>query len=181
MKYETDKFENNLMSEYITLFDALRFHPIKLLEIGTAAGGSLLYFADFFCHPDSRMVGIDIHPPSITHPKIKLYRCDQNEILLLEQIAAEHQPFDIIIDDASHQAAETNRSFNALWGSVAIGGYYIIEDWAVGYWDTHRGMIEVITNLIQDTPRLSIESFNIKLQKNKAIAIFKRGHTGWQS
>ena len=41
--------------------------------------------------------------------------------------------FDAIIDDASHQYAETKASFETLFPFLRPGGAYIIEDWAWGH------------------------------------------------
>ena len=42
-------------------------------------------------------------------------------------------PIDLVIDDASHQLAETRASFNVVFPRVRAGGVYLIEDWAWGH------------------------------------------------
>lgn len=204
MKYESDKFKNGfLVCEYLSLLDPLRYKKITLLEIGIGKGGSLEFWADYFKNPESKIVGIDINLPKVEKIDIKVprvgievklpivfltkkkgfsknvivYECDQNDSLGLKNIAEKHGPFDIIIDDASHQKIETENCFNVLFDHVIPGGYYVIEDWASGYW-FYPGMVEVVTNIIHRAPQLKIEGMNIILTPQKSIAFFKKGDTG---
>src|SRR5271165_182452 len=111
---------------------------INLLELGIYRGGSLLQWRDFF--PNSQIVGLDLDPVAIDDPtgRIITYQGDQTDLGLLDRIAKECAPdgFDIIIDDASHIAALTKISFWHLFDNhLKRGGYYVIEDWRVSYWE----------------------------------------------
>ena len=45
--------------------------------------------------------------------------------------------FNIIIDDASHIAEATAATFKTLfYDHLQPGGFYAIEDWGTGYWDS---------------------------------------------
>jgi demethylmacrocin O-methyltransferase len=182
-KYNTDKIRNGLLDVYKNVFGNIRNKKISLLEIGVAKGGSVKFWADYFKHPESTIIGLDIALPNIFFPKkVIVYQCDQNNSEHLKEIAIKHGPFDIIIDDGSHLQKETMNCFNVLLDYVVAGGYYVIEDWAVGYSDKpkYKGMVNVITNIIENASRLKIEAFNVLLDYHKALAFFKKGTTGWK-
>ena len=50
------------------------------------------------------------------------------EALLAQVAAALPEAHVMVVDDASHQPAQTTRTFELLWPLVAPGGYYVIED-----------------------------------------------------
>ena len=184
MGYDTDKIANGLMENYKTLFSPLQHKKISILEIGILEGGSLLYWDNYFQHPGTVIVGLDLSLPSLEFSdRVKVFKCDQNDNKGLRTIAGEYGPFDIIIDDGSHFRKETENCFRELFAEVAIGGYYIIEDWAAGYWrdrPMYAGMVELINEIIARIPELSISESRVILEKNKALAFFRKGETGWQ-
>ncbi len=182
-KYDTDKFKNGLIDVYKDVFGNIRNKKISLLEIGVAQGGSIKFWADYFKHPESKIIGLDIALPNSSLPKkVIVYKCDQNDSKYLKQIAVTHGPFDIIIDDGSHRQKETMNCFNVLLDYVAVGGYYVIEDWAVGYFDDlrYKGMVNVITSIVEIAPKLKLEGLNIILDYHKALAFFRKGDVGWK-
>ena len=181
---DTDKFRTGLFQEYVKEFKALERRPITLLEIGICLGGSLFLWADFFKNRDSKIIGIDLRMPVERFPSnVVTYVCDQNDTRTLRQIAETHGPFDIVIDDGSHFAQETRNSFDILFPHVKAGGYYAIEDWAVGYWKDKKkgyiGMVDVVTEIIQRVPSLSISAFKVSLSPHHAFSLFQKGETGW--
>ncbi len=126
------------LNHYARHFEHLAERRINLLELGVYKGGSLLQWRDFF--QNSQIVGLDLDPVDIHDPtgRISVYRGDQRDLLLLDRIACEHAPdgFDIIIDDASHIAEFTKMSFWHLFDHhLKPGGYYVIEDWRISYWE----------------------------------------------
>jgi cephalosporin hydroxylase len=184
MNYETDKISSGLLSVYETLWKNLRGTTVKLLEIGVARGGSLRFWADFFS-PASQLVGVDLKlPKGVFPPNVKLVHGDQNDTAFLRRLGQEYGTFDLIIDDGSHFTRETRNCFAALWPHVAIDGWYVIEDWAVGYWkdsDTrYKGMVEVVTDIMRDAPAQRIIGFQISLKPGQAYAAFRKGIQGWQ-
>jgi demethylmacrocin O-methyltransferase len=176
MKYNTDKFTHGLIPHYERIFAPIKDKKIKLLEIGVLGGGSLKYWSDYFT--DSVVVGIDINLPSIVFPSNVIVRkCNQNDSVAIEALAEEFGGFDVIIDDGAHFKKETENCFNILWKHVAPGGYYVIEDWAVGYWrnqSRYVGMTETITSIVERTPELGIISSNV-IFNNHSIALFQKG------
>lgn len=183
MKITTDKQINKLTDDYERKFKFIKDKPITLLEIGILNGGSLIYWTNFFTNPQTKIIGIDINIPNINLPhNAFMVQCNQNDSDKLKSTAEHFGEIDVLIDDGAHSSKETINSFNCLWPYVKIGGYYIIEDWAVGYWDKpHKAMIEIINQIIRNAPELKISSFDIVLDKNKAIAFFQKGEKGWQN
>jgi cephalosporin hydroxylase len=174
-KFIFGKYKANLTGEYKSLFRHLKFKKIKLLELGVEWGGSLMFWSDFFLHPGTRMIGLDIKLPfGKTFPRrVTVAQCDQNDSVALKNIAEQYGPFDIIIDDASHFAKETENSFNTLLHYVKPGGYYIIEDWSVGYMGKEfAGMNDLIANIVSRAPHFDIESLRV-IYNNSTLAVFK--------
>lgn len=97
-------------------------------EIGVWQGESLRMWAALF--PLGRITGIDYQAQDRVWPEgtVQVISAQDNPDLpgLLE--AAGVVPLDLIVDDASHQPAQTTRTFELLWPLVAPGGYYVIED-----------------------------------------------------
>lgn len=177
--YYTDKFESGNMALYNDLFRVLDYTPISLLEIGMGMGGSMKYFNDFFKHKDSRFVGFDINRPQTKFDsRTTVHDCDQNDAEKMKRICHRHGPFDIIIDDGSHFAKETQHSFDVTYPSLKKGGYYVIEDFGAHYMGgPYQGMLDVVQNLMTHLPGLNIASYYIVHDKGKnSTAIFRKGY-----
>jgi hypothetical protein len=138
-RYDTDKSDEYLLS-YERCFKDLRTTPIALLEIGVHKGGSLLLWRDYFLK--GSIVGVDKYPPIELDDetgRIRLFQCDQVDTQRIDAIAGESGSagFHIIIDDASHLASLTAITFRTLfYKHLRPGGFYAIEDWGTGYWDS---------------------------------------------
>lgn len=121
----SDKQKHGLWKFYETNMEYLKNKKIRVLELGVFQGDSLLYMSNkMFLHKDTEIIGVDIlEPPLLNDSRIKCYKLSQTDNSLLDL-----GKFDVIIDDASHNAVLTQKSFNLLWGQVNKGGWYIIED-----------------------------------------------------
>jgi hypothetical protein len=136
-EYNTNKSQLYL-DNYERHFGCIADQDMTLFELGVDKGGSLLMWRDFF--RKGKIVGLDLKHIDIDDPtgRIQVYQGDQRDLNLLDRIATECAPegFDIIIDDASHIAEFTKISFWNLFDKyLKPSGYYVIEDWRVGYWD----------------------------------------------
>ena len=137
--YDTDK-GSAYLHDYDRKFAHLRESPVALLEVGIHRGGSLQLWRDYF--PSGTIVGFDLNPPasfSDDSGRIRILQCDQGNASALAQAAKSASPggFDIIIDDASHMGGLTAITFNTLfYDHLHPGGFYAIEDWGTGYWDS---------------------------------------------
>jgi cephalosporin hydroxylase len=116
---------------YKRLLAAMDPQPQRILEIGVKGGGSTAFWKALF--PQAAVVGLDLKlrpwlraDPA---PDGVIYReGDQADVGRLREIAAEHGPFDLIIDDGSHVAADQETTIRALLPRVRSGGFYVIED-----------------------------------------------------
>jgi cephalosporin hydroxylase len=192
--YQTDKIPNGLMSDYERIFAPFREQAVRVLEIGVYKGGSCKLWSDFFPHPQSQIIGLDLILPESDvsadiEPRIILKQCDQNDAAGLKAIAESFGPFDIVIDDGSHRYNETLNCIQVLLGYVRPGGYYVIEDWGVGYWkdrqhifgsENGNTMVTLITSIMQSIPDIPIAGYEIILDTHKCLAFFRKG-APWQS
>lgn len=143
--YWTDKGGNH---SYIPLYERhlrpLRHRQVTILEIGiggyqslTWGGASLRMWRDYFRHGEIH--GLDINRKAIHEPRIHVHCGSQADVEFLRSLAAEHGPFDVIIDDGSHVASHIRTSFTALFEHVRAGGWYVIEDMGTAYDPKHGG------------------------------------------
>jgi tetratricopeptide (TPR) repeat protein len=148
VKHGTDKWGPHFYTPlYHELFSRLRDRPIRLLEIGiggydfkTVGGASLAMWADYFTN--GQVTGIDISEKRLTlNPRIKLLQGSQNDPAFLKYVCDERVPFDIIIDDGSHNPKDVVASFQTLFPFLADGGSYLIEDMQTTFWPLHGGSI----------------------------------------
>ena len=113
--------------------------PITLLELGVHSGESLKTLATYF--KNGRIIGIDINDRGAdfsSYPNVTFVMADQRYGARLAEICATHAPdgLDVIIDDASHYGTWSLMSYNSLFPFLKPGGYYMVEDWGTGYWDS---------------------------------------------
>lgn len=112
---------------YLTYSDA----PYKIMEIGVQGGHSMQLWKTAF--PNAQIVGVDINPAC------KVYACnrvvieiaDQTNLGEMRSICAKYGPFDMIIDDGSHQSRDMRTTFCDLMPrdiALAPCGWYVVED-----------------------------------------------------
>lgn len=144
-RYGTDKSSlgHGYTTFYARHFKARRSAARMVLEIGvggvtsgrgyetTAGGQSLRMWRDYF--PKAIIVGIDIHPKTVSDDRIIFEQGDQSDQAFLAKLVSRYAPFDVVIDDGSHVGRDVNASFDGLWDAVNPGGFYVIEDLAVAY------------------------------------------------
>ena len=187
--YPTDKINNGMLPHYERILGRLRDQPVRVLDIGIAMGGSCLLWSDYFSNPDSRITGLDIRlPPRIMTydwSKIVLKICDQNDRKRLNEIATQFGPFDVIVDDGCHRYTETQTCYQELYKHLKPGGYYIIEDWSVGYWKdpegTYRGahgetMVGLVVDIIRDGTASGLVSCQV-IHGGYTLAFFEKSNS----
>ena len=151
--YDTDKGTNGYLGIYDERFRHLVDSEINLLELGIQRGGSLLMWRDYFRR--AVIAGLDCDAVTVddTTGRVHVYRGFQQDTAILDKIRVETAAdgFDIIIDDASHLAGPSRASFWHLFENhLKPGGVYVIEDWAVGYWDNWPDGKKYYLNLPRD-------------------------------
>jgi hypothetical protein len=104
----------------------------RVLEVGVAYGGSLEMWQDLF--PAGLVAGAD-QDPSCHWPDgtVRIVAAQESEDLADMARLASPQGWDLIVDDASHNGILSEVTFRMLWPLVKPGGWYVLEDWAVGY------------------------------------------------
>ncbi len=135
IKHGSDKLGSHVYTpHYNAVLQHLRDSPIRLLEIGIggydmkhAGGSSLRMWADYF--PYARIVGLDFHPKSFELPsRVRIEQGSQDDPAVLDRLMREHGPFDVVIDDGSHQPQHITTSFLNLYPGLTDNGIYIVED-----------------------------------------------------
>lgn len=121
-----DKDDAKLLT-YGHEFARLRNEAMTILEIGVKAGGSLRLWSRYFHR--ATIIGVDIRPVRVEGvPRARVVQGDQSDPAFVEQLAADHGPFGIVIDDGSHVPEHQIATFEALFPSVLSGGLYVCED-----------------------------------------------------
>jgi len=138
----TDKIEQGYLAPYFQLAAELPDDPV-VVEVGCAHGAGLALFRSLW--PAATLIGVDhLRPPELVRTiwdvRASLIVSDQADPALLTKILArlldrDRRP-DLIVDDASHDGPKTLGTWALLWPIVAPGGFYVVEDWFVGF-DTH--------------------------------------------
>ncbi len=121
-------------------FARFRDRPIRMLEIGVFGGGSLKMWQDYF-HPESTLVGIDINRACKAYEggNINIAIGSQDDEAFLRKLVRKFGPFDIILDDGSHQNRHILTSFEVLYPELCATGVYLIEDTHSSYLENFDG------------------------------------------
>lgn len=128
---------------YHAVMRPFRHKRIKLLEIGVLGGASLLAWRAFF--PRGRFIGCDIErKDAFAIGRITTRVADQSSSADLMKLCAEDGPFDIIIDDGSHQNAHQIFTFYEIFDHLTADGIYIIEDIQTSFWPGFFGGADII-------------------------------------
>lgn len=98
------------------------------LELGVYYGNGLITLREFL--PDTELIGIDISLECCnrTINNCSLYQSSQTDTTRLNEILSNHNPLDLVIDDASHEVDKSIETFNIIFPYVSSQGIYIIED-----------------------------------------------------
>ena len=139
MTWQTDKIANGYLPTYLKIIQELALGTMaRVLELGVDQGHSLQMWRDLL--PHGEVVGVD-HRPEAMEAVMRLgivasvILSEQDAPDLPERIqrATDLDEFDLIVDDASHLGKQTATALFNLWPLLAGGGFYVIEDWGVGF------------------------------------------------
>lgn len=141
----TDKSSKHLgyTKFYEKEFYPLRTKKLNILELGIYQGASLSLWKDYFLN--ANILGVDIQNlitdnfKNIFDERCFLEIGSQDDTTFLEKINSMYGAFNIIIDDASHLASKTIKSFEYLFPLLKKGGIYVIEDLGVFYPNSEKG------------------------------------------
>ncbi len=142
-RFDTDKGSiHSYIDFYETALAPYRKPGVQLLEIGlqnqgVTTGGSIPLWVAFF--GEGAVTGLDIAPcPPVRGANI--VRGDATKVVVRNAAFAE-KTFDIIIDDASHLAADQLATFLLYRSLLRPGGLYVIED--MQNWDAIALLLEI--------------------------------------
>jgi len=136
-KFPTNKNDYGFLDIYEKYFEKLRNKKLNILEIGVDKGDSLRLWKEYFIN--SKICGIDIDKKDFVIQDVEIIQGDQNDKILLDELAKKYGKFDIIIDDGSHVSKHIINSFNLLFDHLSQGGVYIVEDLQTSYIPRYGG------------------------------------------
>jgi hypothetical protein len=143
------------LAEYVRILGRQLSDMSSIVELGVAEGASLLAWSRL--SPRARCLGVDRDAsPRLTaaieseglQGRISVLLSDHGD---LDQIdaAIEGAP-DLIVDDGSHRLEPTRSCFFRLFERLTPGGWYCLEDWGAGYWESYGGPHAGVHNLLYE-------------------------------
>ena len=119
---------------YSLLFETMRNKPIKFLEIGVYKGSSLYAWRNYFSN--ARLYGFDIDKDAVSTiipiPNMTVDIVDaaiESDLIAgLDRHTTDGEPFDVILDDASHSSDHHKLLIPIALKYLKQGGILIIED-----------------------------------------------------
>ena len=146
-KYGTDKssVNHNYLNVYETYLQYFKDKPINMLEIGyggyenpNRGGESIQTWLEYF--PKGTVTCLEYYDKHYRCDRYNYFKGDQSNIDNLEELGEKYGPFDLIVDDGSHQSAHIITSFKCLFPNfLKDGGLYIVEDTVTSYLNVCRG------------------------------------------
>ena len=126
--------EHSYGETYERLLRERRYRRLKILEIGLLSGSSLLAWRAYF--PWSVTVGLDIQDRRAlaVGSRTRVYQGDQSAADDIARLCAAEAPFDIVIDDGSHQCEHQLATFLQVFPHLRNDGQYVIEDVQTSFW-----------------------------------------------
>ena len=142
-------------SEYLALLGDHLGSVRCVVELGVAEGASLLAWLRL-C-PAAVCIGVDLRWPDALPPLLARFGMDKRAKLVTGDHSepARFAPeipdsVDLIVDDGSHLLEPTKRCFQTLFPKLAPGGWYCIEDWGAGYWESFGGPEAGVQRLVHE-------------------------------
>lgn len=208
IRYGSDKYGAHLYTPiYHRLLAHLRETPVRLLEIGIggyererAGGLGLRMWAEYF--PYGQITGLDIVPKKLDlPPRVKAFQGSQIDETTLAKLNEERGPFDIVIDDGSHQVPHVEATFRLLYPRIAPNGIYVVEDTqtafmpaAGGQFDGSGSILDIAhkvqlamhtldgyTNTTAGADILALGRITASVAVARNLAIFQRGDNDYPS
>ena len=117
--------------------------PRTVLETGTFAGGSAMWFAflmDVLGIHDGRVITIDIddYTAGSRHPRVTYYSGDATNPTMIKTIAKEITHPLLVSLDADHSTAHVRKELDAYAPLLQVGEYVVVEDTNIS-WGEERG------------------------------------------
>jgi hypothetical protein len=174
MTFKTDKVSLGYLPTYLGIASQVGIAG-RVCEVGVWKGGSLEMWQALF--PAGVIVGVD-HNRVATWPDGTFsVVASQDDEQLPDKLRDICDCFDLIVEDASHSGHLSRKTLNLLWPLVRPGGWYVLEDWQVGF-DTwpgfDRSMLDLAESLLSKLTRPDGDVASITYRYGMAI-LRKRG------
>lgn len=116
----------------------------RLLEIGVAGGRSMQLWRTVL--PEAFIVGIDTNQACMLHQRERsaVVLADMANGAQMAAVSTLYGPFDVVIDDGSHDHDDVRLCYEEIFPRLAPGGVYIVEDldladqWVRAYFGQHH-------------------------------------------
>eukprot|EP00439_Symbiodinium_sp_Y106_P080394 s128_g19.t1 len=165
---------------YATMIDDLQ--PRTIIDIGSWAGGSALFFADFgqmlVGDAFSKVVSLDVTLKNVrekarAHPKIFFHECstERFEDLFTDAFVAELPHPWLVSEDAHQHCATTIRRLHEI---LRTGDYLVVEDTSVQMQDWFEANLD--EEEAEEERRVTREGIEHLRTKTAALANFCRTH-----
>ena len=124
---------------YTMLLSQYKNTPVRFVEIGIAGGASVVMWDHYFKNPGAELHFFDCGEEFLKHarggiagPKAKFSFMDVSKdgdvLRALKESSKWGQPYDVILDDSSHNFEHQMRIVREGWSMLRQGGMFIIED-----------------------------------------------------
>jgi demethylmacrocin O-methyltransferase len=125
LRYGTDKASSH--HGYLDIYEREipRTPGGSLLELGWLDGASISMWHAWL--PGWTVTGLD-NEVKEGLPGTNFVLGEQDDLEIIEWTGQRYGPFDVVVDDASHEVVKTAASFALLWPHVRPGGLYFVED-----------------------------------------------------
>lgn len=157
----TGRHGHDYLRHYEFMFEELREAHFNLIEVGVKDGQSLAMWASYF--PNATIIGIDIQERcrAFAGGRVQVEIGSQADTDFIHRICAQHPPT-IFIEDGSHLAEHNIVTFEAAFGSVLPGGFYVVEDMHAHF---GAGAAKWQTKKICDSPGYFLDIARCKLAR----------------
>ena len=86
------------------------------------------------------------------------------DIAALDRVCEEHGPFDIVIDDGSHQVKHVLTTFHHLYPRMPENGIYVVEDTQTAFWPETGGHPQGADTIFQLAFDMSVAMHDLEVK-----------------
>jgi len=131
--YNTVAHRHPYTAVYSMLFAPLKSRAIRFAEIGVAMGRSAILWNLYFTHPETEIHMFDSDANFLE--RVAKFDCPRIRTAIMDVSvdgdvarALKEEPYDVILDDSSHNYDHQIRIIKEAFPKLKVGGTLIIED-----------------------------------------------------
>jgi len=131
---------NHYIDIYEKYLNKFRGTDFVFLEIGTAHGGSLQMWREYFVD-QAIIIGVDVNPEckKFEEGNTKIFIGSQEDESFLNDLKRKIPKVDVLLDDGGHTMKQQITTFNSLFDHVKEDGLYMCEDTHTSYRKDYHG------------------------------------------